>query len=116
MKVLICDDAGFIRKILSDILSEKSVTIFECGDGKLAIEIASSVRPSLVFLDIVLPLKNGIEVAKVLKAQDPKIKIVALSTLETNQIEQTHKTGGLFDLILNKPFKKQQILKALEVA
>jgi two-component system chemotaxis response regulator CheY len=116
MKVLICDDAGFIRQILLDILSETEATLFESQNGKQALEMASSVRPDLVFLDIVLPYKNGVEVAKILKAQDPKIKIVAMSTLELEQIQKIYKIEGLFDRVMTKPFKKSEILDAMEVS
>jgi len=114
MRVLICDDAGFIRQILRDIIFEKKdVTIFEATNGNQAIEIASSVRPEIVFLDLVLPQKNGVEVAKVLKAEDQSIKIIGISTLDREQIQNVHDIRGLFDQLIEKPFSKAEIEKAL---
>jgi two-component system chemotaxis response regulator CheY len=116
MKVLICDDAGFIRQILLEILSEAKVTLFESQNGKQALEMASSIRPDLVFLDIVLPYKNGVEVAKILKSQDPNIRIIALSTLDLEQIQKIYETEGLFEKVIGKPFKKNEILQAMGVS
>ena len=113
MKVLICDDAGFIRQILREIITGAEVTIFEASNGKQAIEMASSVKPDLVFLDIVLPYKNGVEVATVLKAQDPTVKIIGISTLDKSQIEAIHQTEGLFSVFIEKPFNKQDIQNAI---
>lgn len=109
MKVLICDDAGFIRQIVIEVLSQSECILFEASDGKQALDMATSLSPDIVFLDIVLPQKNGVEVAKILKAQDPKIKLVAMTTLELPQIENNYDIGNLFDHMLHKPFTKQSI-------
>lgn len=113
MKILVCDDAGFIRHIIREIISDHDVTLFEAANGKQALEIASSTKPDLVLLDIVLPKKNGIEVAKVLKAQDPRIRIVGISTLNHEQIHKIHNIDGVFDQFIEKPFSKADIQKAI---
>lgn len=112
MKVMICDDAGFVREILRQHIGlEPGVQIFEAVNGKQAIEVASSVRPELVFLDIVLPVKSGIEVAKVLKAQDPQVKIISISTMGAEDLPQLGLADTFFDGHVTKPFSKDQILQ-----
>lgn len=92
LKVLICDDSLLARKRLADLLKQYGCEqIFEAPDGEKAVSLFKSISPDLVFMDIVMPVKTGIEALKEIKADDKNAKIVMVSSAGT----QSHLTEAL---------------------
>ncbi len=113
MTILIVDDALFIREIIHQICLDEGISsVFEASDGEQALSLFPQIKPNLVFLDLVLPLKNGIEVAMEMKSKYLATQIVALSTLDDENIKQKALQAGCMEFI-NKPFKKKDIQKFL---
>ncbi|MCS6838099.1 MAG: response regulator [Bdellovibrionaceae bacterium] len=114
MKILICDDAGFIRQILMDVIATHGQhTIWEARNGKEAVDIATQVCPDVCFMDVVLPEQNGIEAARAIREQCPQTKIFALSTLSQEDIETIKPLDTTFDHFIVKPFTPNQIIDLL---
>ncbi len=87
VKFLICDDSILARKSLISILNSFGYTnIIEVSNGQDAIDTYLSEHPAVVFLDIVMPVKDGITATKEIMEQDPDAHIVIVSSVGT----QTH--------------------------
>jgi two-component system chemotaxis response regulator CheY len=112
-KVLICDDVAFFRTSINDILTEAGFEVVgEAANGAEAIERTRALKPDIVILDIVMPNKNGLEVAKELIRMRMPIKIVICSSLGYDPIVKEALKSGASAYIL-KPFDKANILDTL---
>jgi two-component system chemotaxis response regulator CheY len=112
-KFVIVDDAAFLREVLKNIISSENVQIVgEAENGSEAIVVVDQTRPDAVFLDLVMPIKNGIEAALAIKNKHPNIKIIGCSTVDQINIINQAKAVG-FDEYITKPFSKDQINKII---
>lgn len=103
------DDATFIREILKNIgESLGGECVGEAENGREAIKLVKSTLPDLLFLDLVMPQKNGLEIIDELKEIWPDIKIVACSTLDQEEVLEQLKAKGVIHY-LNKPFSKAEV-------
>lgn len=85
----------------------------EAANGDEAVALVESTLPDLVFLDMVMPLRNGIETAKVIKELHPEIKIIGCSTIDQEALVQKAYDSG-FDDYITKPFSKEQVLESIK--
>jgi two-component system chemotaxis response regulator CheY len=115
MTVLICDDSPLIRKKMSEILKKIGVaeTIF-AEDGEMAVEMYRSHRPDLVFMDIVMPKKTGIDAIREIKEADPDAKVVMASTVGTQKNLISAIKAGAFEF-LQKPVKEEDVIKIINL-
>lgn len=113
IRFIIVDDAAFLREIIKNIVtSVGGICVGEAEDGEQALSLLSTTLPDVVFLDMVMPGKNGIETAKEIKSQYPEIKIIGCSTIDNEAlIRQAYEAG--FDAYILKPFNKDQILNEI---
>ena len=81
MRILVTDDSSFVRRAVVEIL--KSVSGLEiCGEASNATEALNACRskiPDLVLLDISMPGMSGLEAARLLRGEHPKLKILIMS-------------------------------------
>ncbi|MCD8510661.1 MAG: response regulator [Bacillus sp. (in: Bacteria)] len=81
LSILVCDDSQLVRQQMIDTLLTIGVSeIFEASDGDEAISICRDKRPGLVFMDIIMPNKDGIAALKEIQHIDPEIKVVMASS------------------------------------
>lgn len=114
IKILICDDSILARKKLKDFLvSIGCVQILDAADGQMAIDIYKEKRPDIVFLDIVMPVKNGITAVKEIMAFDPEAYIIMTSSVGTQENLKEALKAGAKDFI-QKPLDNNQIKHVLE--
>ena len=112
-KVLICDDSILARKQIKDILAAfGDLTILEAFDGQTAIDIYKSQKPDLVFLDIVMPKKDGNIVIKEIMAFNKDAIIVVVSSVDTHTQLKCALEAGAADFI-QKPFSKEQMVDVI---
>lgn len=108
-KILIVDDALFMRSMLRKILTEMGVSvILEAEDGERACQICREEKPDLVLLDITMPKLNGIETLKLIKSENPDIHVIMCSAMGQESIIIDALHNGADDFIV-KPFKKESI-------
>lgn len=114
LKVLICDDSALSRKKLKDTLADLGCTqVYEAANGNEAIEVYKQNSPDLVFMDIVMPEKDGIETIKELLAHDPNAKVVMASSVGTqNHLKEAIKAGA--HDFLQKPIEADQVKHIVE--
>lgn len=112
-RVLVVDDGSFMRKALGSILSQIGFEVMgEAADGQEAIDRCKADRPDLVTLDIHMPVKNGLEALREIKAYDPTIKVVMVSAM--GQRKNVLEALGLgAENFIVKPFEETKVLRVL---
>ena len=81
-KILLVDDAAFMRMLIKDALTKNGYTnILEAADGQIACDVYAAEKPDLVIMDITMPNKTGIEALKDIKGMDPMAKVVMCSAM-----------------------------------
>jgi CheY-like chemotaxis protein len=83
-KILIVDDSELFRKTLRACLHSQfpSLMISEAKDGEEALQMIPAFLPDLIFMDIQMPDRNGLEVTRLIKGQYPDIKVVILTSYD----------------------------------
>lgn len=113
LKILICDDSILARKKMKDIIEEIGCSkIFEAIDGNQAIDIYKEQKPHLVFMDIVMPIKTGIDALKEIINFDQHAKVVIVSSIGTNEKLKDAIKIGAYDFY-QKPIDKSKISKTI---
>jgi two-component system chemotaxis response regulator CheY len=108
-KILIGDDSILARKQLKDILSAMGACHFiEAVNGKEAVEKYTVENPDIVFLDIIMPIKDGIAAVKEIIEDDPNAQIIIVSSVGTQHQLKSAIEAGAKDFI-QKPLKEAQI-------
>ena len=108
--ILICDDAAFMRMMVKDALTKAGYTdLIEAQDGAEAVEKFNAENPDLVFMDITMPNKDGLEALKEIKAAHPNANIVMCSAMGQEAMVIEAIKSGAKDFIV-KPFKPDRIL------
>jgi CheY-like chemotaxis protein len=114
--VLIVDDDPFIRKLVATTLEDVAgFELAEAGDGREALEVARSQTPQLVFLDIDMPVLDGYEACRRLRAQpeSSEATIVMLTAAAGEEAEREAEEAGA-DLFLTKPFSPLELLRLVQ--
>lgn len=110
---LLCDDSAVVRKMLRHILNESPVgTVFEAIDGNQAVELYRQHRPDIVFMDIVMPGKTGIQALSEIRAHDPSARVIMASSTGTSKNLKSAIDSGAVDFI-QKPFEREAVLKLI---
>jgi two-component system, chemotaxis family, chemotaxis protein CheY len=115
-RVLVVDDAAFMRKMVSDALSGGGHEVVgEAGNGLEAVEQYRSLRPDVTTLDITMPEKDGLSALREIIAVDPSAKVVMCSALgQESKVLESIKLGAK-DFVV-KPFQPDRVLSAIEKA
>ncbi len=112
-RVLICDDAEFMRTLLKDTLENSDFEVVgEAANGNEAVEKYKELKPDIVTMDIVMPVKSGIDATKEIVAYDSKAKIVMCSALGQEILVMDAIEAGAKDFIV-KPFSDETVLSVL---
>ncbi|HZG59388.1 MAG TPA: response regulator [Anoxybacillus sp.] len=112
-KILIVDDAKFMRMTLSNILKKANHEIVGEGEnGKEAVELYRALRPDVVTLDITMPIMNGLEAVKAIKQEDPNAKIIICSAMGQQKMVVEAIEAGALDFIV-KPFDEPRVMEAV---
>lgn len=113
-KVLLADDTVFFRVALKDILSKGNYEIVgEAVNGAEALEKAKELKPDIVILDVVMPIKNGLEAARDIKDLNLPLKIVMCTSLGYEPIVEEAIRAGASGYII-KPLNEAKVLKVLD--
>jgi two-component system, chemotaxis family, chemotaxis protein CheY len=112
-RVLVVDDAVFMRRMVSDALSQGGHEIIgEAANGAEAIERFQELRPEVTTLDITMPELDGISALKKILEIDPAARVVMCSALgQESKVLESIKAGAK-DFVV-KPFQKERVLDAV---
>ncbi|HQC82503.1 MAG TPA: response regulator [Bacillota bacterium] len=113
-KILIVDDAAFMRMMIKDNLKKAGYTDFvEAGDGEQAVLKYEEEKPGVVLLDITMPVMDGIQVLRTIKQLDPNAKVIMCSAMgQEGMVVEAIKLGAL-DFIV-KPFKPERLVQTVK--
>jgi two-component system chemotaxis response regulator CheY len=113
-RVLICDDAIFMRTMIADILTGAGYEIAgEAESGLQAVERFKALSPDLVTMDIVMPDMGGIDAVKAIIEVNPAAKILMCSAMGQQQLVVEAIQAGAKDFVV-KPFQPARVLEAVE--
>ncbi|MBU5267788.1 response regulator [Virgibacillus proomii] len=115
-RILIVDDAAFMRMMIKDILSKNGYEVVgEAQDGAQAVEKYKELTPDLVTMDITMPEKDGITALKEILASDPQAKIIMCSAMGQQAMVIDAIQAGAKDFIV-KPFQADRVIEAIQKA
>ncbi len=113
-KILICDDAAFMRMMIKDILTKNGYNIAgEAENGKKAVEKFNETKPDLVLMDITMPEMDGIQALKKIKEMDPGACVIMCSAMGQQAMVIEAIQSGAKDFIV-KPFQAERVLEAVK--
>ena len=113
-RILVCDDAAFMRMMIKDILTKNGYEIAgEAENGAVAVTKYAETKPDLVMLDITMPEMDGIEALKAIKAADSGAKVIMCSAMGQQAMVIESIQAGAKDFIV-KPFQADRVLEAVK--
>jgi len=112
-RILIADDAKFMRKLLAKILEEGGYEVVgEAETGSEAIALYKKIKPDLVTMDLVMPDMSGIDAIKEIISSDPKARIVVVSAMDQQSLVSEAMSAGAKDFVV-KPFHPSVVLEVI---
>jgi two-component system, chemotaxis family, chemotaxis protein CheY len=114
-RVLVVDDALFMRSMIKDILknSGKYDIIGEATNGQEGVDRFKELNPDIVTMDIVMPIKDGIEATREILQHDPKARVVMCSALGQEPLVIESIANGAKDFIV-KPFTPDKVIQVMD--
>ena len=113
MDVLIADDSEFMRSLLREILEGEYSIVDEAENGVEAMELYNEHDPDLVMMDIVMPIRDGIEATNEITDNDPGAKVIMCTSVGQEQKMKSAIQAGAEGYI-TKPFQKPSVLDEIE--
>lgn len=115
-RILVVDDANFMRMIVKDTLAPQGFEICgEASNGNEAVQQYADLKPDLVTMDITMREKDGVEAAREILARDPNARIVMVTALGQEKMLLDCMRIGVKDFVV-KPFEPKRIISAVEKA
>ena len=111
-KILIVDDAQFIRLRLNKLLTAHGYKVVEAADGADALDTYRAERPDAVLMDITMPNQDGLAALAELRRIDPLAKVIMLTALGQQAIMVEALRAGAKDFLV-KPFEADRVLGAI---
>lgn len=113
--VLIVEDDAAMLDLLVCLLEEEGMSVWAAGDVKEALDLARALHFDAVVSDIRMPHQDGFQLLAELQVLDPEIPVILMTAFGTSRLLTEALEAGAFDY-LPKPFKRVQLLAALERA
>ena len=111
--VLLVDDSEFMRNLLREILAGEFEIVGEAENGVEAVEMYKEHRPDLVMMDIVMPIRDGIEATAEIKNGDAGAHVIMCTSIgQEEKMKKAVKAGA--DGYITKPFQKPSVMDAIE--
>ena len=113
-RILVVEDQEDLRGILRDLLTSSGYEMLEAADGQAGVDKAKAETPDLILMDIQMPIMDGYEATRQIKA-DPNLKsipIVAVSSFAMKGDEEKARASGC-DHYVTKPYSPMQLLRMI---
>jgi two-component system chemotaxis response regulator CheY len=109
-RVLVVDDAVFMRNVIKDIFTAAGFQVIgEASNGVEAVERYQELKPDLITMDIVMPFRSGIEATREIIKQDPNAVVLMCSALGQESLVMEAIEAGAMDFVV-KPFRAEDVL------
>src|SRR5690348_4342447 len=114
-RILVVDDAAFIRNWCKATLLSQGHEVFEATNGKQAITMYAQVKPDLVLLDLLMPIMDGLAALRQIRTDDPLARVVVLTTDGRREAVYEARLAGAMDFLL-KPCASETFLERVNRA
>ena len=114
LKVLVVEDDPTVRDVLTTLLGFDGFDVATAADGSTALQMAETIQPDIVLLDVGLPRIDGLEVCRSLRKRSNEVRVVMVTGRGTAEDELDGVSAGA-DAYLRKPFSPLELLEALGV-
>jgi response regulator NasT len=115
LRVLVAEDEALIRMDLVEMLREQGYEVCgEAGDGQTAVDLAFELRPDLVFLDITMPVLDGLAAAERISGAGIAPVVILTAFSQRDLVERAREAGAMAYLV--KPFQSKDLLPTVELA
>ena len=112
-KILVVDDAAFMRMRCTKMLSENGYEVVEASTGREAVEQYKNQKPDAVLLDITMPDMDGLTALKELRLVDPNAKVAMVTAMGQQTVVMEALKAGARDFVV-KPFDPARVLQAVQ--
>lgn len=113
-RVLITDDAAFMRMQLKDIISKLGHEVVgEADNGATAVQLANELKPDLITMDITMPEMNGVDATRSIRGTNPEVKIIVCSAMGQQSMVVDAIQAGANDFVV-KPFNAERIKESID--
>ena len=111
--VLVVDDSAFMRNLLKQLLEDDHEVVGEAENGVEAVEMYDELDPDVVTMDVVMPIRNGIEATAEIKGDDPNASVIMCTSVgQEEKMREAVEAGA--DGYITKPFQKPNVLEAID--
>ena len=111
-RVLVVDDSAFMRNLLAQLLEDDHEIVGEAENGVEAVELYRELEPDVVTMDVVMPIRNGIEATTEIKSMDPGSTVIMCTSIgQEEKMREAVEAGA--DGYITKPFQKPNVLQAI---
>lgn len=114
-KIMIVDDAQFMRVRLSKLLTGHGYEVVEAENGEQAVQAYRSIQPDAVLMDVTMPEKDGLQALAEIRIYDTQAKVIMLTALGQESMVLQAVQAGAKDYVV-KPFDPDRVLRALQKA
>ncbi len=115
-KILVIDDEPTIRKVLSEKLEREGFATFTAPDGEAGLEVAISLKPDLILLDVLMPKMDGLTMLKKLREDDwgKSAVVIILTSLDSDQKAMEAFDELAYDYLIKKEMKLEDIVTIIK--
>jgi len=110
--VLIVDDERVMRSLFTDLLTERGYNVIAVNNGREAVEKVKEIDFAIAFIDVHMPVMNGVETLKTIKKIKPQTTIVMMDSFPDALVEQARGEGAI--TCIHKPFGINEVTKIME--
>src|SRR5438270_10508343 len=112
-KILVVDDAQFMRMKCRNLLKQAGHEVLEAGDGEEAVAVYKANRPDAVLLDVTMPKMDGLQALEQIRKINPHARVAMLTAAGQQAVVREAIEAGAQDFVL-KPFDDARVLQAVE--
>jgi two-component system NtrC family response regulator/two-component system nitrogen regulation response regulator GlnG len=110
--VLVVDDEDVIRSLFTDLLTDRGYKVIAVRNGQQAVEKVREINFTIAFIDMHMPMLNGIETLKAIKKIRRQMSIVMMDSYPNCLLEQAESGGAL--RCIHKPFEIKEVIEIME--
>ena len=114
--ILIVEDDSALRQVLTDKLSEEGFTVWGAIDGAQGLKLANEKHPSLILLDIFMPIMDGVTMLKKLREDEwgKLVKVIVLSNLSDDSALARSMEKGVYDYLVKTDWKLEDVVAKIK--
>lgn len=114
INILVVDDEEIMRSLFTDILQDKGYTVVAVCDGREAQEKARDTFFDVAFVDVHMPVMNGVQTLRAIKEISPKTAIVMMDSFPDVLLDEAERDGAIS--CIHKPFDIKEVIEVIEEA